>query len=384
MHWGIPIWRLAILGMAAASLGYYIAGTLAALRFFGRQRARSLGEFTPPVSILKPVKGLDFASAENYASFCELDYPEYEILFCVNDWSDPAVPLIEEIQRWYPERQIRLLSGAEKLGSNQKVNNLALLAREAKYEFLAQSDGDVRVPRNYLREVVAPFSDGQVGVVSCFYRSIAAKNFFAEIEAIGAASDFFAGAMVADWKEGVTFALGAAVMTTKGWLKKIGGYEGLASVLADDYEIGNRVHKAGGRVLLCRQPVWTMYPEQSAKSFWEHQVRWARTVRMCRPASYMGMLVTHGLAWAVLAAVVAPAWWMGAAYLASYLVLRLVMAWTAGVWGVGDEVLRKRMWMVPVRDAIFFAVWVASFASNRVKWGDTEYALKSGKMARVE
>ena len=376
----VSIWRLAILLMALAPLAYYAVATFAAIRFFKCERAKVLPNFMPPVSVLKPVRGVDFASHDNFASFCRQNYPDYEILFCVNELSDPAVPLIQQVMAEFPQRRIRILSGAAQLGTNRKVNNLVLLAKAAQHEYLVQSDGDVRAGPNYLKEVVAPFVDSTVGVVSCFYRGIAQPNLGAELEAVGAASDFFAGALVADWMEGVTFALGASVATTKSWLGKMGGYEAIADYLADDYEIGNRVHKAGGRVLLSRESVWTMYPALSFRGFWEHQVRWARTVRLVRPASFLGLIVTHGLPWAVASAVVAPKAWISAGYLLGYLILRLGMAWTAGVWGVGDEVLRRRLWLVPLRDAVHFVVWLAGFASNRVKWGGVEYEICEGRM----
>jgi ceramide glucosyltransferase len=377
------LWREAILLIALAPLAYYLVAMLAAIRFFRRERAGRLGDFTPPVSLLKPVRGIDFAAYQNFKSFCLQDYPEYEILFCVNELSDPAVPLIEQIIAEHPERRIRLFSGAERIGSNRKVNNLVLLTKEAQHEILVQSDGDVRVGPHYLRELVAPFLNSQVGAVSCFYRGIVEDNLGAKLEAVGAASDFFAGAMVADWMEGVTFALGATVATTKTWLKKMGGYEALANLLADDYELGNRIHKAGGKVLLSREPVWTIYPAQTVTGFWQHQVRWARTVRLCRPAAFLGLLFTHGLPWALLAAVVAPSATIGVGYLLSYLMLRLSMAWVVGVWGIGDEVLRNSLWMIPLRDAIHFAVWLASFTSNKVTWGGSEFLLKNGQMIEV-
>jgi len=380
----LPIWRIGLLVLAVAPLAYYLVAIFAAVRFFrGRQRRRT-AEFAPPVSLLKPVHGVDFASRINFESFCGQNYPEYEILFCVNDMEDPAVPLIRQAMRNFPGRSIRILSNAPKIGSNQKVNNLVLLAREAKYEIIVQSDGDVRVSPDYLKNVVAEFADPAVGVVSCFYRGIAEKNFWAQVEAVGAASDFFAGALVANLPGKVTFALGASVATTKTWLAKIGGYEALADLLADDYEIGNRVHKAGGRVLLSREPVWTMYPAQTMKSFWQHQVRWARTVRIVRPASFLGLVVTHGLAWCLLAAAVAPSLCVGAGYLGTYLLLRLLMAWVVGVWGVGDETLRQKLWLVPLRDAIHFVVWLAGFVSNRVTWGGVEFAIDGEKMREVE
>lgn len=384
MMGSLATWKAVVLLLALAPFGYYVTATIAALRFFRRERQKRLEGHTPPVSILKPVRGVDFASEENFRSFCEQDYPEYEVLFCVNDLSDPAVPLIEKLRAAYPKARVRLLNGARQIGSNRKVNNLALLTAEAKYDVLMQSDGDVRVGPRYLRELAAAFQDPEVGVVSCFYRGVAESNLWAELEAVGATSDFAAGAMVADWKEGVTFALGASVATTKAWLGKIGGYEALVNVLADDYEIGNRVHKAGGKVLLSRESVWTMYPAQTVRSAWEHQVRWARTTRICRPGSYYGLVLTQGLPWTVLATLVAPTAGVAAGYWAAYVVLRLAMAWTAGVWGVGDELLRKRMWLVPLRDAFYFAVWVASFGSNRVNWGGKTYEIVKGEMREVD
>ena len=377
----IAIWRLVILSLAIAPLAYYVVAILAAFRFFAKTAPG--GEFQPPVSVLKPVRGVDFASYENFASFCRQNYGEYEILFCVNEMSDAAVPVIRQVMAEFPQRRIRILSGAPQIGTNHKVNNLAQLTKEAQHEYLVQSDGDVRAGPNYLKNVMASFADPAAGLASCLYRGIAQPGLPAELEAIGAASDFFAGALVADWLEGVTFALGASVATTKGWLRKIGGYEAFADFLADDYEIGNRVHKAGGKVLLSHEVVWTMYPALSFGEFWEHQVRWARTVRLVRPASFFGLIVTHGLPWAIAAALVAPTAWISGAYLVAYLLLRLAVAWVVGARGIHDDVVRRKLWLVPLRDAIHFVVWLAGFASNRVKWGGIEYEIHEGKMTVV-
>jgi ceramide glucosyltransferase len=373
-------WRGMLLVLAAAPLAYYFTATLAAWRFFRRERARRLPDYAPPVSLLKPVRGVDFGSYENFASFCRQDYPAYEILFAVNDETDPAVPLIRRLMKEFSGCRIRLLVGAERLGANRKVNKLVRLAREAQHEILVLTDGDVRVGPNYLREVVAPFADDKVGAVTSFYRAIAEENLGAELEAVGAASDFFAGVLVAEWMEGITFALGASIVTTKRWLAKVGGFEAIADLHSDDYELGHRIAKAGGQVLLAREAVWTMYPAQSVRGFWDHQVRWARTVRLCRPLSYAGLVFTHGLPWALLAAMIAPAKWIAATYLVAYLVLRFLMAWTVGVWGVGDEVLRRKLWLIPMRDAIHFVVWIASFASNRITWGGEAYTMEKGQM----
>ena len=377
-------WVVAVLVVATFPLIYYLLAIFAALAFSRGARVQTASTpklpFEPPVSILKPVHGVDFASYENYLSFCTQDYPEYEVLFAVNEKSDPAVTVITRLIADYPQQRIILLIGAEYFGANQKVNNLVRLTREAKHEVLALSDGDVLVGPYYLRNVVAPLRDENVGAVTSFYRGIAQNNLYAELEAVGTASDFFAGVLMAAWTEGVKFTLGASVATTKTWMRKIGGFDAIAAFLADDYEIGRRVTQSGGRVLLSHETVSTMYPAQSLRSFWQHQLRWARTVRLCRPASYAALLFTQGLPWAIAAALLAPTRWIAASYLLVYLVLRLAVGWFVGVSVVGDEVVRRRLWLVPLWDAIHFVVWVASFASNHVMWGGVEYVIDRGRM----
>src|SRR5713226_7535765 len=377
------VWRDAVLLLAAAPLVYYTLAIVAALRFFKRERARVLPNYTPSVSLLKPVRGADFGSYENFASFCRQEYLDYEILFAVNDDTDPAVQMIQRIIAEFPERRIRLLVGAEHLGANRKVNKLARLAREAQYDVLVLTDGDVRVGSHYVREVVARLADRKVGAVTSFYRGIAENNLGAEIEAVGASSDFFAGVLMAEWTEGITFALGASIATTREWLGKMGEFEAIADTLADDYELGHRIVKAGGEVVLSRQTVWTMYPAQTFRSFWDHQVRWARTVRLCRPRAYVGLLFTQGLPWTLLAILVAPSSWIAAAYVLAFIILRFAMAWTVGVRGVGDEVLVRKIWLVPLRDAIHFVGWLASFGSNHIRWDNVEYAIREGRMLPV-
>lgn len=383
LHLSEGIWRGALLALAAGPFVYYAAAAFSGWRFFRRERARVLPGFTPSVSILKPVHA-DFASYENFASFCRQDYPDYEILFAVNGESDPAVPVIRRLMADFPASRVRLLSDAPHLGSNRKVNNLALLARNAQYEILVMTDGDVRVEPDYLREVVAPLANETTGAVTSFYRGLAQENLGAKLEAIGAASDFFGGVLLAAATEGVSFALGASIATTKRWMNKIGGFESFADMLADDYVLGNRITKAGGRVELSRNVVWTMYPAQTLRSFWEHQVRWARTVRLSRPVSYAGLLFTHGLPWTVLAFVVAPSYSIAWAYIAAYLTSRSALAYVVGVWGLHDPVTKRCPYLLPVRDLAYFLVWLAGFASNRVVWGQAQYRLEKGRMIQIK
>ena len=377
------IWRDTILFLAGIPLLYYLLATIVGWRFFSRRGQLQYPDYRPPVSVLKPVRGVDFGSAENFASFCRQDYPDYEILFAVNDADDPAVTLIEKTVAQFPERRIRLLVGAEQLGANRKVNKLVRLAHEAQYDTLVLTDGDVRVGPNFLREVVTPLQDPKVGAVTSFYRAIAEENLYARLEAVGAASDFFPSVLMAQWTEGISFALGASIATTRDWLAKMGGFASLADSLADDYELGNRIAKASGKILLAHETVWTMYPAQTLRGFWDHQVRWARTVRLCRPLSYLGLNFTQGLPWTLLAILVAPTMGIAAIYGLAYLFLRFAMAWTVGVSGIGDEVLRRTFWLIPFRDAIHFVIWLASFGSNRIRWGSAEYTVEQGRMVPV-
>ena len=366
--------------MYFSSLGFYTAVLYAALRFAERESPATNPGFTPHVSILKPIHGVDFGSSDNFESFCAQNYPNYEILFAVNDEADPAVPLIRKLMQIHPERKIRLLTGAPFLGENRKVNNLVVMAREASHEILVITDGDIRVGPDFLRNAVAPFAKSETGAVTSLYRGVTQSSFFGELEALGAATDFAAGVLVAERMEGLHFALGASIVTTKSWIQRIGGLEPIAQLLADDYELGHRISNAGGDVILSREVVSTMYPAQIWRGFWDHQLRWARTVRLCRPASYLGLIFTHGLPWAILASLFASTKALAAACLVAYLLLRLGVAWSVGVRVLRDETVRRRWWLIPIRDAIHFVVWLASFTSNRVTWGDAQFTMKKGEM----
>ena len=251
--------RDALLLVALAPYVYYLLASIAASRFFRRPAAVPPGapapfpaEFAPPISILKPIHGLDRETYENYASFCAQDYPEFEILFCVSDEKDPAIPVIEQVIRDFPRRSIRLLIGSEPIGASDKVNKLCRMASEARYDTLLVSDSDVRVGPGFLRAVVAPFADANVGGVTCLYRGLTDGSFAADIEALGNTTDFAPGVLVA-WMLGgerLDFMLGAVMVTTKRHLSAIGGFEAFADYFCDDYELGNRLAARGLRVNL--------------------------------------------------------------------------------------------------------------------------------------
>ncbi|HXT86731.1 MAG TPA: bacteriohopanetetrol glucosamine biosynthesis glycosyltransferase HpnI [Verrucomicrobiae bacterium] len=377
------ILRWTVLALALGPFGYYILAITAARRFF-RNRPPISKTFAPPVSVLKPVRGLDREAYENYASFCRQEYPEFEIIFGVTEENDPAVPVIEKLVRDFPQCKIRLLIGAPALGTGDKVNKLCRMVREAKHDILIISDSDIRVAPGYLYAVAAPFADPQVGAVTCLYRGITDGTLVSEMEALGNTSDFDAGVLSAWQLGGVDFTLGATMATTKQHLAQIGGFEALVDHFSDDYELGHRIAALGYRVEVITFPVFTVFPSQTLAQCFRHQVRWTLTMKHSQPWGHFSLIFTHGLPWAILAALIAPSRAIAAFYLIGYVVLRWLMAWTVGVWGVRDPILRKKMYLVPLRDAFAFVVWMTSFFKRRIEWRGSQYYIRNKRLVPAD
>jgi ceramide glucosyltransferase len=370
--------RFLILLPALGPLVYYCLAIYSGLVYFRRLRQlppldRS---FAPSVSILKPVRGLDHHAYENFESFCALDYPDYEILFAVADADDPVIPVIEKLQKDYPMQTIRLLVGVEQIGLTLKTNSMVRLAREAAHELLVINDSDVRVESDYLRDVVAPFADSKVGCVTSFFRGMTEGGFAADVDAVGVPTDSSASTLVAKALGTLDFALGWTMATTKTRLAEIGGFESLVNHHSDDFALGNEIFKRGYRIELMRKPVWMVFPRETLRDFFRHELRWSILLKNLRPGGYAAMAMTFGLPWAALVALVVPSSSFALSYFVAYLALRLTVAWTIGVWGLQDPVVRRRIWLVPVRDAFNFCVYVASFFSNTVRWRGIAYRVQ--------
>jgi len=384
----ITVIRWAILALALGPLFYYLVGIYSAWRFF-RVAHRRAGQTppakdeAPPVSVLKPVRGLDPDAYENFASFCRQDYPEFEILFAVNDAKDPVVPIVQKLIADFPGQSIRLIVVAERLGPNTKVSNLCRLVREARHDILVITDSDVRVEPGYLRSVAAMFRDPAVGGVTALYRGRDNLQFVAAMDCVGSSAAFCGAALVARELEGLKFMMGSTMAATKERLAEIGGFEAMVDLHSDDYELGRRIAARGYRIELLPEPVWMAFPSQTLSAYLRHELRWAIGIRNIRPGGHFGMLFTHGLPWAIAAAWVAPSAAVGASYLGAYFVLRFAMAWAVGVWGLHDPVLRRRFWLLPVRDLLSFFVWLASFGMNRIEWRGSSFTLEKGRMIPV-
>jgi ceramide glucosyltransferase len=377
--------RDAVFAFVAASLLFYLFGAWAAWRFFGgvRHASARAGTLTPLVSILKPVRGLDRRAYENFASFCRQDYPEYEILFAVSDEDDPAVPVIRRLMRDCAKPSIRLLIGVENQGANDKVAKLCRLAREARHDLLVISDSDVLVAPDYLRGVAELLADPRVGAVTALYRAAEAPSLGAAMDAVGSSASFTGSVLVARALEGLRFAMGSTMATTRQRLEEIGGFEGMLNLHSDDYELGRRIAAQGYRIELAPQPVSMQFPSETMGDHLRHELRWLVGIRNNRPAGHFGMLLTHGLPWAVVAAVMAPRGVIAAAWLGAYLVVRLGSGYVIGVWGLGDSVVRRKLWLLPLYDFLTFFIWLASFSINRIEWRGAFFTLEHGRMVRV-
>src|SRR5712692_6779700 len=375
--------RLAVLVLAAGPLVYYLLSLYCTVEYFLALRRSPPRDdsFAPPVSILKPVRGVDHDAYENFASYCRLDYPEYELVFAMADPHDPVIPVIEKLQRDFPGRAIQFVTDVPRVGENDKVNSLCRLVKEACHDLLVMSDSDVRVERDYLREVVAPFADAGVGAVTSFYRCAGGGTMAADLDMLGMCMDSVPSALVARKLEGkVQFAYGWTMATTKERLTEIGGWEAMANHHSDDFELGNRIAGKGHRVELMREPVSMNFPKEKVNEFLQHELRWSIGLRNVRPAGYAGMIFTHGLPWVILAAMVAgvSGWMMVAAsYLLAYLILRVGLAYAAGVWGLRDYNIAPKLWLAPVRDAVSAAVWFVGFFTNRIRWRGLEYRVRN-------
>lgn len=365
------------LGLATLPFIYYLLAIYGSRRFFSQREIEPSG-FTPPLSILKPVRGLDTDAYENFASFCKQDYPEYEIVFCLSSRDEPALPVIEILRRNFPERRIRVLFGSGRVAANDKVAKLVRLAEEAAHEHLVISDSDVRVRPDYLRKIVAPLADPKIGAVTCLYVSTGDRTFTDTLQTAGMLSDFYAGLLVARELDGVKFALGPTIATTRAHLSAFGGYPAIENRPGDDLLVGQLIAEQGYRVELSRYVVETVSDYQSMKDLLHKRMRWLVVMRHMRPLGHLGLLFTHGLPWSLAAIAIHPTRPAVAFFLGGYLALRIVMSWVIGVRGLKQKSLDTGF--VVAWDAFAFVMWLASFCRNSIRWRGGNYYIRNGEL----
>ncbi len=386
--------------LTVAGMGYFLAAILAA-RVFLLKRRTKLAPFAPGVTILKSLKGLDPGMIDAFRSHCRQNYAgDYELLFGVSSLADPAAAAVEQLQREFPERMIRLIECPARLGTNGKVSTLIQLAPHARHDFLLINDSDITVSPRYLERVMAHFApvgqaghssasgtgrtDPPVGLVTALYRGRAHGTLPSRLEALGIATDFHSGVLLS-WLlgGGLQYGLGSTLAISREALDRVGGFVPLADYLADDFELGARLFRAGYRVALSADVVETGVPAYGWCGFVDHQLRWIRTVRDVSPWGAAGLVFTHGLGWAllnVLASGLSPVslWLLGLCFF-----LRLSLAMTVGAEVLGDHQVIANLWLLPLRDGLAMGLWAAGFAGNTIVWRGERFHVKDGKLSSV-
>ncbi|HUD23911.1 MAG TPA: glycosyltransferase [Acidobacteriaceae bacterium] len=354
-----------------------------ALRFARRKRReeRQPAEYLPPVSVLKPLHGTEPDLEENLRRFFDLDYPEYELLFCARHADDTGLQMAQRIAAEHPEVRARFLTCGEPKFPNAKMWSMAMLAQAAEYEALVTSDADARVSRDYLRRSVQELADPKRELASCLYVGRTTGGLAAQLDAVGKSVEMSGGILVADLIEGGTrFALGVSMVLRRGAFTKAGGYEELGQFYAEDFVLGQRLAEAGYGVRMANYVVRLMVLPQGLRASFVDQLRWMKSTRRSRPAGHLGTGLTYalpfgllGLVWGIAAG--HPA--LGALWLLATCVNRWVMA-AVVLWAIEDEQAAWPSLIYPLRDLLGFAVWVASYMGSTMRYHGGAYSLGVG------
>jgi ceramide glucosyltransferase len=347
-----------VFGVAA---GYQLFAILACLWHIRHPRSASLRLANSPISILKPVRGAEPGFYQAIRSQAIQKYPEFEILFGIRDPSDSARPEIQRLIQEFPTIPIRLIVCSQD-APNQKVGVLMDLARAARHQILIVSDSDISVPPDYLRDVAAPLADPNIGLVTCLYRA-EADNWAGRFEALAIATEFAPSTLVAPFVGVSEFGLGSTLAFRRADLERIGGFAAISGYLADDYQLGRKLHSLGPRNLISSVVVSTRLSPDSWRAAWQHQLRWARTIRLSRGPGYAGLPVTFATLWAVVFAACG-LWWPAAVLL----VIRFAMAFAAGWLVLRSRDVWKYFYLIPFRDLWGVAIWAAGWFGNTVEW----------------
>lgn len=378
------------------ALGLAVVGTVASTVFLGlvllgatkfrRDAQHALASLPddahlPPVSVLKPVHGLEARLKENVESFFRQDYLQYEVLFAADEADDPALPVVREVCARYPQIPSRILVNGLPPWPNPPAYSFHAMTEVAAHPILVTSDSDVEVSPCYLREVVPPLLNPRVGMVTCLYRGKNAGGFWSGLDAIGMSVEMTAGVLVANLLEGMKFGLGPTIAVRKDSVAAIGGYRVLGEYFSNDFVIGNLIAKAGYQVALSSHVIDHVVPPMSFRRMWQRQVRWAKGTAYSRPKGHLGTGLIFAMPYGILGLLAAVAMGrplLGALFAGMAVVNRLVEAWVVGWRVVRDPQVRRNPWLCPLRDLLGFLVWCASYLSPRAVWRDHRYELLAG------
>lgn len=369
-----------LLALVAGSLVYCVLVIVAARRYRAVRPSKVRAPF--PISILKPLSGVDEGLEPNLRSFFTLDYPDFEILLAVRHANDPAVTVVESLRLQFPKVPAQLLIVGEPPYPNAKVFSLDRMMAAARNDVLVMSDSDIRVAPDMLWTIAAEFQDQRLGVATCPYRAVAGASFWSQLEAAGMNTEFLGGLLVARMIEGMKFAVGPTIVARKQALREIGGFARLKDYLAEDFVMGKFAAGLGWSVILSSYVVEHRIGSESFVVNAAHRLRWARSTRRSRPGGYAGQLFTNPLPLALLLCVAAPAWWP---ILVLTVFLRTLAAWATAGRILRDPAAARRCWLIPIQDVFSFAFWIAGFFGNTIVWRGRKFHLHAdGRFSPVK
>ncbi len=381
----LAAWLLGVLAWGAGvfSLAFALVSLASGLFLLRRRRSPGPSPDFPPVTILKPLKGEDRELYENLASFCRLDYPRLQIVFTLASPEDPALAAVLRLRRDFPGLDIEVVVSKNRIGLNPKINNLSNSAPFVKHDLILMSDSDIRVRPDLLRRMLAPLRDPRVGLVTCFYRSTPGPGLWAGLEALSVNAHFLPQALTAA-AFGMRFAMGAAILVRREAFERSGGFKNLAAHLADDFILGESVQAAGYRLEYADAVVDSIPETAGGREHLRHQVRWARTIRICRPAGYLGSLLLHGFSLLCLKLALF-GFEPGAAALALGVLGAKALALCLGrlLDGKPSQGLAS-LALLPLSEWIAFGAWLAGFGSSQVLWRGELYSVEPrGRLSPV-
>ena len=391
------VWRgLLLLALAGSftSTVYLVLTLVATARHLRRARvAQASASATPlsslpPVTIFKPVHGMEEQLAANLETFFQQDYPDYEVIFGVRDSDNPAAKVAEEIRARYPHVPSRLIVSGPPAWPNAKVFSLDKMIAASSRSYFIISDSDVQVAPDFLRNAIPPLLDPKVGLVTCMYRGIPAADFWSGLEALGLSVEMSSGVMVADMMEGMRFALGPAMAVRRDAIDAIGGIAAVADYYSDDFELGNRIWAKNYKVVLSHHIVRNVLTSRSPVRTLGDQLRWMKSTRYSRPAGHAGTGLTYALPFGVLGLITAGMlgqWPLGIGLLVLACANRMIQSAVVG-WSVArDPRAVWFCWLYPVRDFFGFVAWALSYTSRDFYWrGETYRFGKGGRIAPLE
>ena len=360
------------------SLGYLFFALIAVEHFNYKKNKKTIMEnFQPSVTILKPIYGLDPDMLDNLRSFCQQDYPQYQVIFGIQDKNDPAFSIVKEITKEFSKSDVSYIISTERHGTNHKVSNLINMYPYVKHEYILIADSDMRVSKNFLTQVISPFSDTKIGAVTCLYNGIAKDKIASKLNAMFINNWFLPSVLISRILQPIKYCLGATMIVKRSILKKIGGFESLSNYLADDYILGKLISNFGYKIHLSDYIVENIVEEASFKNLILHELRWARTLKRIEPLGYALTFLTDSLVLSIFAGITL--FITTESFILLYLPIVITLSLRVLLHNSANKMINSKrvteIWLIPLRDILSFCIRIISYIGNSVRWRNNTFVV---------